>query len=155
MFGYFLRWPTDKWKAQVYDLVECMDSLTEEELDMLGIKALEHYYDEFKDKLPANIRNGTLEVPSFATIMSRPTQDLDTELAQEMNDLTIQQREKALHDIHGVNTIKENPVIVKKAIKELDTYLYSKLKSRQASAYNLALSIDKSYVESDKLRLRP
>jgi hypothetical protein len=57
-------------------------------------------------------------------------------LAKEMNDLSIEEREKVLEDVHGVARVVDEPA-----------------KLPMHSCYNLAQSLDKQYIESDKLRL--
>lgn len=72
-------------------------------------------------------------------------------LAKEMNDLSIEEREKVLEDVHGVaRVVDEPPEFVSSRLLLLEQEL---AKLPMHSCYNLAQSLDKQYIESDKLRL--
>lgn len=75
----------------------------------------------------------------------------DRTLAREMNGLSMKEREHRFEEMHGVSSfIDETPAFVAKALWELDQELASiPLKS----AYNLAYSMDRSYVENTRFRL--
>ena len=75
----------------------------------------------------------------------------DRTLAREMNGLSMKEREQRFEEMHGVSSfIDETPSFVAEALWKLDQELAS---IPQKSAYNLAYSMDRSYVEDNKFRL--
>ena len=71
-------------------------------------------------------------------------QDMDSQLAKEMNQLSMAEREEVLRDIHGVNDdIEETPEFVAQKLVELENALQS---IRKKAAYNLAQSMSPQYV---------
>lgn len=72
-------------------------------------------------------------------------------LASEMNKLSVQERSKALDDLHCVGeAIKETPAMAQQSLQEFDRVL----RNKNAAIYNLAASQNPSYVEDPAFRLR-
>ncbi len=77
----------------------------------------------------------------------------DRSLAHEMNRLSMKEREHRFEEMHGVSSfINETQSVVSNALSKLDQELAS-IHCQFKSAYNLAYTMDKSYVESSKFRL--
>jgi hypothetical protein len=63
----------------------------------------------------------------------------DVELAREMNELSVQEREHVLDDIHGVaQAYEETPEFIAKCLEELDEHI-SKIPKPKRRAYDRAL----------------
>jgi hypothetical protein len=76
--------------------------------------------------------------------------DADTMLANEMNRLTVQERENVLYDLHGISDIiKETPGFRQSKLAELDQALMNIPKK---CAYELAVEQSPSYVQNDDFR---
>jgi hypothetical protein len=77
--------------------------------------------------------------------------DVDKLLAKEMNNLSVQQREKIFEEVHGVaSPIEETPLFITQKLAYLEDALG---KIRVKAAYDRALFLSPSYVKSRKLRL--
>jgi hypothetical protein len=75
-------------------------------------------------------------------------------LAEELNRLSLEEREAVLHDIHGVSeAIDEVPELVDRSLAEIDAYLEEEHSKGDARGYNLAESISPEYLKQKKLRL--
>jgi hypothetical protein len=75
----------------------------------------------------------------------------DILMAQEMNALSSDEREKVFEDIHGIpRVVEETPASVKRALQDLDGELTRILKK---PAYDKALFLSPKYVIDRKLRL--
>mmetsp|Transcript_6792 Transcript_6792/g.15860 ORF Transcript_6792/g.15860 Transcript_6792/m.15860 type:complete len:218 (-) Transcript_6792:837-1490(-) len=72
-------------------------------------------------------------------------------LASEMSKLSVQERSKALDDLHCVGEeLKETPEMIEASLAEFDRVL----RERNEPIYNLAASQNRSYVEDPAFRLR-
>jgi hypothetical protein len=72
-------------------------------------------------------------------------------LAKEMNQLSVEEREKVLEDVHGIARAVDEPLdYVKNSLVLLEQELS---KIRNKVAFDLAKSQSKEYVSSEKLRL--
>ena len=81
-----------------------------------------------------------------------PPSEVDSLIAKKMNNLTIQEREQALDDLHGVGKAKdETPDFVQSCLHQLEDHL-NELKA-DSEAYRLALTMDRDYVCNPKFRL--
>jgi len=76
----------------------------------------------------------------------------DCYLANEMAKLSVRDREKVYHDIHGItNQMEESPQLIQISLLALDEQLeYVKVKE----AYETAKSIDPTYVSNNDFRLQ-
>jgi hypothetical protein len=73
-------------------------------------------------------------------------------LAQELNDLSMKERERVYYDVHGVaDVIEETPVLIKQSVEEMDAEL-SRIDQKQA--YDLAKFQDVNHVENKTLLLK-
>lgn len=96
-----------------------------------------------------------------ATIGNFDMKDAEQLVANELTRMTLLERERLLNDLHGIsdeNSPKDpSPEVCAAKLKELDLELkclsMSMFSSVSVSAYNLASSIDKRYVESERFRL--
>jgi hypothetical protein len=72
-------------------------------------------------------------------------------MAKEMNRLSLQEREQAYEDLHGVSAmVNETPELIAAALQLMEHHLRS---IRHKPAYNLAEANREEYVEDAKLRL--
>jgi hypothetical protein len=77
--------------------------------------------------------------------------EMDSQLAKEMNQLSMAERDEVLRDIHGVNDdIEETPEFVAQKLVELEKALE---KIRKKDAYDLAQSKSPEYVSEGRFRL--
>jgi hypothetical protein len=73
-------------------------------------------------------------------------------LANALSKLSLQEREKAYEEIHGVDpTVEETPELVADRLEALEQELQ---KIPKKPAYDLALQLNKEYVTDRKLRLQ-
>lgn len=79
----------------------------------------------------------------------KPTEDF---LAAQLNRLTVQEREKALHDVHCVgDELKETPEMIERSLMEFDQLV----RKMQNPIYEMAVNQNsRSYVEDPSFRLR-
>ncbi|CAJ1958294.1 unnamed protein product [Cylindrotheca closterium] len=78
----------------------------------------------------------------------KPTEDF---LASEMSKLSVQERSKAMDELHCVGEeLKETPEMIQQSLKEFDKLLQKK----KAKIYDLAASQNRSYVEDPNFRLK-
>ena len=95
-----------------------------------------------------DVQNLPQEPPSVAT-----PEWTDSLLVKTMNQLSMNEKEEAFADLHGVSDLAtEAPDFVNRKLSDLDMMI-SKLNSKN-SAYDMALSMSPSYVTSRKLRLQ-
>jgi hypothetical protein len=74
-------------------------------------------------------------------------------LAKEMNQLSVEEREKVLEDVHGIARVVDEPLdFVKNSLVLLEEEL-SKPTHHNKAAYDLAKLQSKKYVSSEKLRM--
>lgn len=75
-------------------------------------------------------------------------------LANELNAMSVQERERVYHDIHGVSeVIKEEPQFIEKSLALLEEEI-QKISEREREAYKQALSQNAEYVTDRKFRLK-
>lgn len=83
--------------------------------------------------------------------LQKSTKQLDDELVDEMNKLSVQQRIAALEDMHGVAGAKQEDIqMVMKKLNEMD----QKLRGMSGSAaYRIALKRDPAFLQNIDFRL--
>jgi hypothetical protein len=87
-------------------------------------------------------------------VMAFTELDAGTILAQELNQLSIKEREELLYDIHGVLELpKEEPDFVASSLQAMDKEI-SVYSHDDKSAYVLAQEQNYDYVSSVKIRLK-
>jgi hypothetical protein len=75
-------------------------------------------------------------------------------LAKEMNQLSVEEREKVLEDIHGIARVVDEPYdFVKNNLVLLEEELSKATHDHNKAAYDLAKLQSKEYVSSEKLRI--
>jgi hypothetical protein len=85
------------------------------------------------------------------TITAEKVDDPTTVIAQAMNNLTIQEREHAYEDMHGVSEmVQETPQLIAETLYQMEHCLQ---KIHHKPAYDLAISIGGDYVRDPKLLL--
>jgi hypothetical protein len=91
--------------------------------------------------------------PSSASTIAEPsTSWAESLLAQDLNKLSLDDREKALEDLHGVSAdINETPELVASRLYNLDRALFN---NETYAAYDLAKSQNVKYTSSMELRLK-
>jgi hypothetical protein len=78
--------------------------------------------------------------------------EVDSIIAQHMLELSHEDREKAYLDLHGVsNKIEETPELITRALDLMDLNIRSE---HEKDAYNLAESLDATYVQNVAFRLK-
>jgi hypothetical protein len=84
--------------------------------------------------------------------LSVPTQaETSVMLAKEMNQLTVEEREKVLEDVHGIARVVDEPQEFIEACLALLEKEIENISSK--AAYDLASSMSKEYTSSKKTRL--
>jgi hypothetical protein len=97
------------------------------------------------------------KTPSDLPVLSSPPTEcptpaeLSSMLAKEMNQLSMEEREMVLEDIHGIARVIDEPQKFIEACLALVEKELTKIPSK--AAYNLASTISKEYTSSNKLRL--
>ena len=77
---------------------------------------------------------------------------VDSLLAKEFSNLSVQERSKTYEELHGVDEcVEETPVFVEKALQELDEEIS---KIRRKSAYELAEQQNKEFVTNPQFRIK-
>jgi hypothetical protein len=80
--------------------------------------------------------------------------DLDALYARDMNKLTLDERDKALYDIHGIATaIQENPEFVQQKRSGLVAALEALTRKKSEIAYQEAMRQDPTFVTSESFQL--
>ena len=107
-----------------------------------------------------NKKSDSMTSSSTATTMSSSTTDLnlnidthdtDALLAREINDLSLEQRDRVLNEIHGVaSDIVETPELIESSLTQLQEEI---LKIRKRSAYDRAAFVSPKFVMDTKFRL--
>jgi hypothetical protein len=78
-------------------------------------------------------------------------EEIDALIAQEMTRMSLEEREKALDDVHGILVVKdEDPDFVSSCLDELEDHLTT---IKHNTAYALAEAISRQYVYDEKLRM--
>jgi hypothetical protein len=91
-----------------------------------------------------------LPVPSSPTECPTPA-EASAMLAKEMNQLSVEEREKVLEDVHGIPRVVDEPQeLIEACLALLETEL-TNISSK--AAYDLASSVSKEYTSSKKRRL--
>lgn len=86
-----------------------------------------------------------------ATLSRVTPEDADALLAKELHGLSLKDREKVFHDIHGISeVVEETPAFVAQKLAELDTHIAT---IKPKKAYETAKALDAKYVRSRSLRL--
>jgi hypothetical protein len=93
-----------------------------------------------------------MKTPSDLQVPECPTEaEAGTMLAKEMNQLSVEEREKVLEDVHGIARVVDEP---QDFIEACLTLLEKELTNIPSKvAYDLAKFLSKEYVSSEKLRL--
>ena len=74
-------------------------------------------------------------------------------LVQELNNLSVQERERLLHEVHGVEDDIETPELVRNSLQGLQKAIDTLKESANCDAYTLAESVSPDFVRSDRFRL--
>lgn len=95
-------------------------------------------------------------VPWYNIPMKMPEsfRDADSMIAQEMNKMSLKEREMAFFDVHGVSgerSVEEDMEMVSRSLLELDTIISQ---TRRKDAYDMAESKNKDFVSDREFRLR-
>ena len=87
-------------------------------------------------------------------LMSPPQSvpDVDAIIAQDLNQMSLGEREQVFFDVHGVsNGVAETEEMIARSLAELDDNL-NRIRSKEA--YLIAEAQDKEYVSNRKMRLK-
>ena len=77
---------------------------------------------------------------------------IESSLAKELNQLSLQEREKACYDLHGVaDAVKETPASITSCLADLEEELS---KTQDKKAYELAMNQDEDYICGREFRLQ-
>ena len=80
--------------------------------------------------------------------------DVDRLIALKLSKMSIQDREKIDHDIHGISTgVEETPEFISDSLLKLEKELV-KLNGKLKKEYELAKKLDKDYVQNKNFRLK-
>lgn len=102
--------------------------------------------DDFPSVRPEKVR----QVNPIASAAKEP-KEFDRSLAQEMNQLSLSERERKCEEVHGISSfMEETPDLVYEALFELEREVAA---IEPKTAYDMALKMDRSYVEGRKFRL--
>jgi hypothetical protein len=84
--------------------------------------------------------------------LGMPTpEEIDALIAHEMTRMSLEERAKALDDVHGIGVVKdEDPALVISCLEELEDHLTT---IKHNTAYALAEAISRQYVYDKKLRM--
>ena len=76
---------------------------------------------------------------------------VDSMIAQQMSNMTVQDREQALLDIHGISPIiEETPELISTRLMEMESHIRNQL---YREAYDIAESMNPNYVRDPEFRL--
>ena len=78
----------------------------------------------------------------------------EKDLALEMQQLSMKEREEVLFDIHGVRSTQESAEIVNDSMADLDTWIEKMKYGKQAKAYRKAEVCSPEYVKDKEFRLQ-
>lgn len=81
---------------------------------------------------------------------------LDSNLAEELNQLSIQDRNKILEEIHGADNmhVEENPTMIQQALKDMQ-HAIDEIPNEKKQAYNIAVQqLHSQYVFQTDVRLK-
>ena len=99
---------------------------------------------------------GSNQLPIVVTMDSIPTEPITAKdeaklLADELNAMSVQEREKVYEEIHGVDSdTPESPELISSYLRKFDVQL-SHIKNKPA--YDLAYQLNAGFVANDKFRL--
>jgi hypothetical protein len=83
--------------------------------------------------------------------MKRPTYNVDVLMAKEMNELSLEERERVFEDIHGIpRVVEEEPDFVAESLIGLEEEI---CRIKKKPAYNRAMFLSPKYVKDRKLML--
>jgi hypothetical protein len=108
--------------------------------------------DTTLDEVLKDLENTTI---SHSNPPAEDPNPVETEalFAQELNKLSMQERDEVLQDIHGVSDImNEEPAFVRKRFQELEDEL-SKISDKEKDAYLQAKLLNEEYVTNKKFLL--
>jgi hypothetical protein len=109
--------------------------------------------DEFKDDV--DLPEGENCLPLLSSL---PTDDVDQLVAQEMSKLSLNERQKALYDLHAVMNMEDlrppSPEIQRSLLQQVQRIIREELPHSDKEIYEQALQMDSSYVLDDKFVLK-
>eukprot|EP00529_Nitzschia_sp_RCC80_P018858 CAMPEP_0113468778 /NCGR_PEP_ID=MMETSP0014_2-20120614/15539_1 /TAXON_ID=2857 /ORGANISM="Nitzschia sp." /LENGTH=515 /DNA_ID=CAMNT_0000361195 /DNA_START=365 /DNA_END=1912 /DNA_ORIENTATION=- /assembly_acc=CAM_ASM_000159 len=77
--------------------------------------------------------------------------DTDALFADELNKLSLKERDEVLYDVHGVaDVVEETPDMIENAVQQM-AYVLQQIPVEEKHAYGIALSQDSNYVTDRKL----
>lgn len=95
---------------------------------------------------PSMLHNPTPLPPGLPT-----PEEIDALIAQEMTRMSLKEREKALHDVHGIGEVNdEDPAFIRSCLFELEEHLVT---IKHDTSYALAEVLSRKYVHDKKLRM--
>jgi hypothetical protein len=78
-------------------------------------------------------------------------EEIDALIAREMNRMSLEEREKALADVHGIGEVEEEDgAFVSSCLEELEIHLQT---IKQETAYALAEAMSRHYVSAQNFRM--
>lgn len=78
--------------------------------------------------------------------------DSDALFADELNKLSLKERDEVLYDVHGVaDVVEETPDMIENALQKMAYELQHNIPSEEKHAYEVAISQNSSYVTDRKL----
>eukprot|EP00934_Nitzschia_sp_Nitz4_P005336 Nitzschia sp. Nitz4//scaffold60_size111251//36487//38209//NITZ4_004143-RA/size111251-processed-gene-0.22-mRNA-1//1//CDS//3329555552//5326//frame0 len=105
------------------------------------------------DGLEIELPFGSIDEPLEKSLERLRLDHVDQVVARDLNQLNSEQREKILHDIHGIfgNDVYNDPPqqVVSDKVNELLQILGNRSKQNRAHGYSLAVSIKPSYVHNN------
>jgi hypothetical protein len=105
-----------------------------------------------KDSTSAVSKKTPSDLPGPSSPTENPTlAEASALLAKEMNQLSVNEREKVLEDVHGIARVVDEPQEFIEACLALLENELTKISSK--AAYDLASSMSKEYTSSKRLRL--
>lgn len=97
----------------------------------------------------------TTDIDDVVFPLSGASTDIEAEIARDLNEISLKEREDTLYDIHGVaDVIEEEPKFINDALRELDSWLSKKRRNTKISkAYEIAAAQSPVFVERKGFRL--
>jgi hypothetical protein len=138
--------PDDRGKRLAQDLNKYFP--LSREASELSLTSLPHYEDDSDDDYEEEVEE------SIGYNPGKDPDDSGKKLAQDLNQLSLKEREDILHEIHGVSdAVEEEPDFVAHTLLELDMWIGKQKKNTIAEAYKMAETLSPSYVQARKFRL--
>jgi hypothetical protein len=104
------------------------------------------------DGITSITENDFVDPPSEIDFKPERYDSVMKELAWQVNNIAIEEREAGLYDMHGVTvTLEESPEALDMSVGEMNSILTRKIDWRQASAFKLAESQSIAYTRDKKL----